>query len=496
MNTLRLFFTSAFLSCISLQSIAQSAAKENYYKADSLLKLLVKEYGNNSSFKYKTEGTEYIYGHYSTPEQADTCPLKGNMAGLNKGTVLVQSDMIYAKKPYQSSTLFFADSCYFVDYGETKIARLNKTDLLFVCLYSPNILIQAMLSNKASLHCFTTKDKLNIIGFNDKAGNKYYVSITNKGFISRLEKFVYDDIYGDVTEELLYENYKKLSTGGYIAEHVVHKKSGLVQRDLNFSVAEFAIDSSLIKEQLKYNPGLKDEKNLLADITVDEVGKGLYLLKLNKQNNKVLVAEYKDYLAVIEAPLNLQTGRDIIARLKEKFPSKPVKYCFLGHHHPDHAGAIPAFMEINAQIISTKGNLGFYKKITAGKHSLNSGQDELVLKGYKGFETIDLLSSKTYFPGENAVQALEFGKNTSHTNEFLAFYFKNEKILFVGDLVLFPEKGIRDQGQRAYSVFQLIKDNKLDVNKIYTSWPLHNFRDFGTMQDLQDCIKKSHPEVN
>jgi hypothetical protein len=47
--------------------------------------------------------------------------------------------------------------------------------------------------------------------------------------------------------------------------------------------------------------------------------------------------------------------------------------------------------------------------------------------------------------------------------------------LVVNDDDVYPE------GMRAKSLYSLIEKHKLDVSKIYTSWPLHNQKVFGTL---------------
>ena len=60
---------------------------------------------------------------------------------------------------------------------------------------------------------------------------------------------------------------------------------------------------------------------------------------------------------------------------------------------------------------------------------------------------------------------------------------------------MFPKGELRQQRKRAYSVYQLIKEKKLNVEKIYTAWPLKDQKEFGTLQDLKDSLKKNYPDL-
>jgi Metallo-beta-lactamase superfamily len=187
-------------------------------------------------------------------------------------------------------------------------------------------------------------------------------------------------------------------------------------------------------------------------------------------------------------------GNELIAFLKKQF-DKPVKFCFLSHHHPDHSGAAAAFSEIGAELITTEKNVPFFKKICALDHTM--GSPSIIVKGEQtNYVVVDSASSKSFFKKtKNEVIAYEMGTISKHTEEYLIFYFPKEGILFVPDLVFFPEKGIKDQKQRAYSVYETIKMNKLKVSKIYTGWPLENYKDYGTMDDLKESLKKNFPTI-
>ncbi|MDR1200881.1 MAG: MBL fold metallo-hydrolase [Tannerellaceae bacterium] len=80
-------------------------------------------------------------------------------------------------------------------------------------------------------------------------------------------------------------------------------------------------------------------------------------MKILTQDNKVLVYKQNSSISVFEAPINPIVSNQLIAYLGEYFPDYPVKYCFLTHHHPDHAGGVKSFKEIDATSISRRRRL-------------------------------------------------------------------------------------------------------------------------------------------
>ena len=230
-----------------------------------------------------------------------------------------------------------------------------------------------------------------------------------------------------------------------------------------------------------------------AKLETEKVGNNLWLIKLLTYNNKVLVAEFSDYLMVFEAPKNTGIVKEIKESLQKQFPNKPIKYLALSHHHPDHAGGFAALVQANTQIITTKGNIAYFEKLLKSSHTLNP--DNTISPTKLQVKAIAAKNSLTIKDKDNQVIIYEGGETTDHVQEYLWFYFPLQKILFVGDLVMFPQKGIRDQAKRAYSVYKIIEDKKLNVEKVYTSWPLKDQNPFGSFQDLKASLVKNYPDL-
>jgi hypothetical protein len=454
---------------------AQKLVYENYYKADSLLKSIAKNYQEINNLTYS--GVNYSTGHYDTPEKQKSYPIVYRLAHLdNKFTI--DKDLNYNGKIYSSTMTFMGDSCAFTDFGEQEIQNISLKGKEFSYFYLPRNVVTTIKENKASLHLTTVNAENYGLGFNNSFGNKFYISVNKTThLINNLILLKYDDLYGDSYKEIIYSEYKK---------NVPYQITVNDNQNLN---TELHLDAvTLEKNVLNIN-------SIVENIAIESLAKGLFLLKLKDYNNKVLVTEHKDFLAVYEAPINVNVGNEISSFLKKQFKNKPIKYCFLSHHHPDHAGAVSAFTNLNAKIVTTKGNVNYFNKLSKSMHTLN-GKNFPPSKGNNAYLIIDSLSKEIFFKKSlTPVVVYESGATTDHTNEFLYFYFPKQKILFVGDLVIFSKEKIRAQNKRALSVYKLIKSKKIKVEKIYTSWPLKNQKEFGTMTYLKNVLLKSYPDL-
>lgn len=104
------------------------------------------------------------------------------------------------------------------------------------------------------------------------------------------------------------------------------------------------------------------------------------------------------------------------------------------------------------------------------------------------FVVVDSL--RTFNVGTTAEFSVYFTGDTQHTNEYLLAYFPKQKVLFQGDLCFFPENGnITPATVREQAVWKVMERNRLDVEKIYGSWPLRGYKAFGTKAELSQKIQ-------
>jgi glyoxylase-like metal-dependent hydrolase (beta-lactamase superfamily II) len=83
----------------------------------------------------------------------------------------------------------------------------------------------------------------------------------------------------------------------------------------------------------------------------------------------------KDYLVIFDAPINEWQSRWTIDAAKAKYPSKPVKYLVLTHHHNDHIGGSRTYVAEGAELIVGSPNKAYIERVLSARHSVNP--DEL-----------------------------------------------------------------------------------------------------------------------
>jgi len=178
-------------------------------------------------------------------------------------------------------------------------------------------------------------------------------------------------------------------------------------------------------------------------MTLKKVEENLYMVRgqdgLPSQKNKGFISNAYAVLTkkgwiVIDTLTTPELSREFLNLIK-KVSEKPVIYAIVTHYHLDHWYGAKTLKEKGAKIIAHEKLKEFY----------DSGEALQVLEAQKErFKGI--LKSVELVPPDERVKdkkVLKVGKDVfeiyamppAHTNSDLVIYWKNRKVLFVGDLV-------------------------------------------------------------
>ena len=73
--------------------------------------------------------------------------------------------------------------------------------------------------------------------------------------------------------------------------------------------------------------------------------------------------EFRDFVAVIEAPLNEERSLAVIREVSRLIPNKPIRYVVNTHHHFDHSGGLRTYLAQGATIVTHQGNRDYYDRV-------------------------------------------------------------------------------------------------------------------------------------
>jgi glyoxylase-like metal-dependent hydrolase (beta-lactamase superfamily II) len=392
------------------------------------------------------------------------------------GNAFYKSDsMLHNRKMYYSTTQFTDHQLLFLDYGDADLypvtTQMNQNQLLQSCRYSPTQMLQYFIDHQVqesiksnseeAIYCDTVYGSIVSLHIN-----------TSNHLLRNISILSHDDLYGDVTTLYQYLKYKKIKRISIPTTIAISK--------YNYHVADVVeLDDIRIvasKEPLLPTPAnyiIAPAKKIIPEFNIEKYQDHLYFINCINTDDRVMVVELDSCLLVAEAPLSSENGELIIAKIKEIFPIKPIKFFVFGHHHPHYIGGLRAFIHAGATIISTQSNLGYVQDLFTTPHTLQPDSLELhpkkILIG-------QILSALTFKSSEIEIQIHYIGNESAHTNDYLIYYFPKQKLLFQDDLIWIKKEGApKKASDRQAGLYNAIKRLGLDVETIIQSWPLADY---------------------
>ena len=92
----------------------------------------------------------------------------------------------------------------------------------------------------------------------------------------------------------------------------------------------------------------------------EKLADGVYLLGGGSHNS--VAVEFKDWIAVFEAPLDEDRSLAVIDAIVRLVPGKPIRWVINSHQHFDHAGGLRTYVHIGATIITHWKNYDFFNR--------------------------------------------------------------------------------------------------------------------------------------
>ena len=318
---------------------------------------------------------------------------------------------------------------------------------------------QAMISNATAKKgkggtevSITAVGRLNVVG-----------TIDGQGMVTKVESWMANPVLGDMLFETDYSDYKDFG-GVKFPTHIVQKQGGYMVLDLNVSdvkpnVANAAIKVPDVVEKAAAPP-VRVESQKMAD--------GVWFLG-GGSHNSVLI-EYKDFVAVVEAPLSEERSLAVIAEVKKLVPNKPIRYLVNTHHHWDHSSGIRTYVAEGATIITSDVNKPYYEAAWKAPRTLSP--DNLSRNSKKA--TFITVKDKYELTDGTRTLVLYHTDGDNHNGAILFGYMPAEKILVEADDFTPPAPNgpglVPLAAQFGNNLYDNIQRLKLDIQTIA---PLH-----------------------
>jgi len=251
--------------------------------------------------------------------------------------------------------------------------------------------------------------------------NKIEGTIDAQSMVTRVETWIPNPVLGDMLVETSYSDYRDFN-GVKLPTHIIQKQGGFPTLDLVVTNAQANVEGAALQV-----PEAVLRATIPPDrVTPEKIADGVWLL--HGGHNSVVI-EFRDYLTVVDAPLNEARSLVVIAEAKKLAPGKPIRYVINTHHHFDHSGGLRTYVAEGATVITHEGNKTFYE--WAWKQPRTMEPDKLAENPREPI-FITYKSKYVLTDGSRSAEVhLTIGDNH---DEFLSFvYLPKEKLLIEVD---------------------------------------------------------------
>ena len=326
----------------------------------------------------------------------------------------------------------------------------------------------------------TTPERVTVVSIT--VGGKFRVdaTINKENMLQRLHTWVPDPVLGDMNYEHEFTNQSYIDIGGGVkfpTEWHSHQgwDDNYQAQSINAGHNGFGGSFKNIRANSCPDPVAVPDSVRQATFPVrvetQRLADGVFLLG-GASHNSVAV-EFKDFIAVVEAPIDEARSLAVIEEVVKQIPNKPIRFLVNTHQHHDHIGGLRTYMHIGATIITHTKNFSFYTRdvLNYAPRTLRPDMVSLwppteLAEGYY-YEQVSenyVLSDGTRNMNIYYVQPL------AHVEGMLMAYLPKEKLLIEADLfdTHVPAPATATPANRTLS--NQVQRLKLDISTIV---PIH-----------------------
>jgi glyoxylase-like metal-dependent hydrolase (beta-lactamase superfamily II) len=310
------------------------------------------------------------------------------------------------------------------------------TQLEYILL--PEGFLKVALERNASVSPETVKGKkftvVSFIGDNKAPVNGY---IDDMGYVEKVETKIDNNVLGDIVWNAVYSDWKDFNGLKFPARieqwQGTPKYFELAVADVKTNVTVDLTPPAGRGRGGAAGPGAAGagrggRGGAPAGPMSEDLGGGFWLVT---GGYGAVVADFKNYIVVIEGPQNDMRAEQIIAEAKRLVRNKPIKYVINTHAHFDHAGGLRAFVAEGSTIVTHQVNKNYYEKTFKDPHTLVP--DKLSQMNPQPKIKIETVTEKKFMTdGEHTIDIYHV-QGSTHSEGMLIAYLPKQKILIEAD---------------------------------------------------------------
>ena len=318
-------------------------------------------------------------------------------------------------------------------------------------------------------------EKVHVVGITLLGKFRVDATINSKNIITRLKATVNDNVLGDFNIEQ--ESTEFVTAGTSMWPITWHSHQGWDDNWKFYSEStghnayggKFAtVQANACDDPVPVPESVKQaQPPNPAQVTVEKMADGVYLLGGGPANSYMV--EFRDFVAVFEAPLSEERSLAVIEQVAKLAPNKPIRWLISSHPHFDHIGGIRTYNHIGATVVTHMSNLEFlnrdvltYRPRTVKPDILSLWPPTEVAEGYN----YEAIQENFVITDNSRILRVYYLQPLQHVAGMLMAYLPAERIAFEADLFDTHEPPKPSQLPAMRSFFNQIQRMKLDVTTV------------------------------
>lgn len=251
--------------------------------------------------------------------------------------------------------------------------------------------------------------------------------LDDNGQLTRVTTWIANPVLGDMPVVTHYGAYKGFD-GIRFPTHIRQEQGGWMTLELDVS----SVQTHVAGAAPEVPDAVRSATVAAANIRPTQLADGVWFLA-GGSHNAVLV-EFKDHVAVVEAPVSEAFSNAVIEAVDRLVPGKPIRYVVNTHHHFDHSAGLRTYVAEGATVVTHAGNRAFYESAWSQPRTLAADR----LSQFPREARFETFTDRHTLTDGNQTLEVHHARDGDH-NAFMALvYLPRDGILIEADLFTPP----------------------------------------------------------
>lgn len=294
---------------------------------------------------------------------------------------------------------------------------------------TPQGFIKAALAHSAMVRVETIGGrKKTIVSFANPAGGRLEGTLNDRNEVEHIASWFGHNVLGDTTMEAAFSDYKDFPSTALGAGSGVRFPTRIVQKEGGYPLLDVTVTD--VKPNVAVSIAVPSHIPTTPAGSIvgapERIADGIWIIP---SYAKSVAVDFRDFIAVIEAPETEAQSRQVIEAVRKVIPNKPIRYVINTHAHFDHLGGLRTYAAEGAAVITHRDNIPFLQQAwgqprTIAPDRLSKSGRAAVFEGIAG--------ARMMTDGSRTFVIYHYGGNM-HNPGMLMVYFPREKILVEAD---------------------------------------------------------------